>query len=150
MKTQRFTAFVSAAIVVLTLSAIPASAKKSPVRETFSGKVVEVIDGNSLRILRPWNLSTTRIDLAGIEVDRGVEAKQLLEELSLDRTVDVRVVGTKGRRTARVLLDGTDLADALVDAGLASKTGVSIHPLRGLANLGRMTRSLLAGSARSE
>ena len=150
MKTQRFTAFVSAAIVALTLSAIPAFAKKSPIRETFSGKVVEVIDGNSLRIQRPWNLTETRIDLAGIEVDREVEAEQLLEELALDRTVDVRVVSTKGRRTARVLLDGTDLSDALVDAGLANKTGVSIHALRRLGNLGRMTRSLLAGPTRSK
>jgi endonuclease YncB( thermonuclease family) len=92
----------------------------------FIGKVVTVIDGNTLEVFSNDN-QTVLILLAGIDSpeltqDYGDKAKKMLEKLSLNKQAVVRFTGKdrKGQNIGEVLIDGKlDLRVELLREGLA-------------------------------
>jgi endonuclease YncB( thermonuclease family) len=92
--------------------------------ERFTARVVSVIDGDTVGVLRDGQ--EVRIRLEGIDCpengqDFGNRAKQFTSDLIFGRTVDVDVrdVDQYGRLVSRVMVDGRDVSVALVEAGLA-------------------------------
>jgi endonuclease YncB( thermonuclease family) len=95
------------------------------VHAEFMGKVVGVIDGDSIRVMHEGKAEQIR--LLGIDCPEkrqlfGTKAKQYTSELAFGQ--DVTVYGDRrdryGRRLAEVLLpDGRSLNQELVTAGLA-------------------------------
>lgn len=91
----------------------------------FQGKVVAVIDGDTLDVLRDG--AAHRIRLAGIDCPEkaqafGAAAKQRASELAFAKTVKVLVHGTDryGRSIGEIQLpDGRILNDEMLRAGLA-------------------------------
>ena len=90
----------------------------------FSGRVVSVVDGDTIGVLRDGR--EVRIRLEGIDApedgqDFSERAKQFTSAAVFGRTVDVRVKETDryGRLVARVIAGGQDVSVALVEAGLA-------------------------------
>jgi endonuclease YncB( thermonuclease family) len=97
-----------------------------PPLETMSGKVIEVIDGNTLRLLSSEN-STYEISLYAVDCPEslqayGAEAKQFLEGKLKGKMVDVEVEARDrwGVRQAIVIpKEGEDPRIQLVAEGLA-------------------------------
>ena len=106
-------------VICLTLLPIPALA------EEFTGKVVGVTDGDTIRVLR--GQEEVKIRLSGIDCPEshqafGSKAKQVTSELAFGKTVTVQAKGQdKYQRTlAEIILpDGKNLNRALVRAGFA-------------------------------
>ena len=133
-----------ALITLTSLVASPAEAKKTKKGETFSAKVVRIIDGDSIVVQRSPSSDTTRINLAGIDAKGSADAQQYLSTLLLGTTVSVKVVSTKGvDSSADVSLNGSDVGESVVNAGLARGTGNSIRPVRRLRGTGRLARNIL-------
>jgi endonuclease YncB( thermonuclease family) len=92
---------------------------------TFSGKVVGVLDGDTIEVFS--NGSTLRIRLADIDCPEkgqpfGQKAKLFTSDLSMGKTVEVKVraVDRYGRSVADVILPSNDsLNGAILKAGLA-------------------------------
>ena len=110
-------------LVVLAF-AIVACALSASAAETFSGRVVGVTDGDTIKVLR--NGETVRVRLEGIDCpersqDFGTRAKQATSDLVFGKTVrvDVRDYDRYGRTVGRVFVGDTNVSIALVEAGLA-------------------------------
>jgi micrococcal nuclease len=93
--------------------------------DVISGKVITVIDGNTLEVYTGEN-ETYKIFLFGIdspelEQEYGDKAKRFLEKLILDKNVEVQVQGKDrlGNRLGIILIDGEDMREKLLEAGLA-------------------------------
>lgn len=93
--------------------------------EVISGKVVAVIDGNTLEVFTPEN-ETYKILLYGIDCPEmgqefGEKAKMLLEKLVLNKSVNAEIQGKDrwGNRLGIVLIDGKDPREELLEQGLA-------------------------------
>jgi endonuclease YncB( thermonuclease family) len=93
--------------------------------DVISGKVITVIDGNTLEVYTGEN-ETYKILLFGIdspelEQDYGDKAKRFLEKLILDKNIEVQVQGKDrlGNRLGIILIDGEDMREKLLEAGLA-------------------------------
>jgi micrococcal nuclease len=110
---------------ILLIAFIGISLAQNPQGE-FIGKVITVIDGNTLEVLSNDNQTLT-ILLAGIDSpelsqDYGDRAKKMLEKLSLDKQVMVHFTGKdrKGQNLGEVLIDGKlDIRIELLREGLA-------------------------------
>jgi micrococcal nuclease len=93
--------------------------------EVISGKVITVIDGNTLEISTNEN-ETYRILLFGIDSpelgqEYGEKAKRLLEKLILEKNISVEIQGKDrlGNRLGTILIDSKDLRIELLEEGLA-------------------------------
>ncbi len=93
--------------------------------EMISGKVVTVIDGNTLKVYASDN-ETYKILLYGIDSpeltqEYGDKAKRTLEKLILDKSVSIEIQGKDrwGNRLGIVLIDGEDPREKLLEEGLA-------------------------------
>ncbi len=94
-------------------------------KEVITGKVVTVIDGNTLEVYTNEN-ETYKILLFGIDSpelgqEYGEKAKRLLEKLILDKNVSVEIQGKDrwGNRLGIILIDGKDPREQLLEEGLA-------------------------------
>jgi endonuclease YncB( thermonuclease family) len=100
-------------------------------RASFSGRVVRILDGDTIEVLRVGRVLSAgrsqRVRLHGIDCperrqDFGAAARRLTGSLAANRTVTVRVkdVDSYGRTVGEVILpDGRNLNHELVRAGLA-------------------------------
>ncbi|MFN7330916.1 MAG: thermonuclease family protein, partial [Bacteroidota bacterium] len=93
--------------------------------EVISGKVVAVLDGNTLEVFTSEN-ETYKILLYGIDCPElgqefGERAKMFLEKLVLNKSVNAEIQGKDrwGNRLAIVLIDGKDPREELLQEGLA-------------------------------
>ena len=93
--------------------------------EMISGKVVTVIDGNTLEVYTSDN-ETYKILLYGIDSpelgqEYGEKAKRFLEKLILEKNVSVQIQGKDrwGNRLGIILIDGEDPREQLLEQGLA-------------------------------
>ena len=94
--------------------------------DEITGKVLSVIDGNTLEIMSSAN-ETYKIMLAGIDSPEllqefGDKAKKLLEKLTLEKNVTVKIVGKDrwGNYLAEVVVEGKfDPRVELLKEGLA-------------------------------
>lgn len=93
--------------------------------EVISGKVVAVLDGNTLEVFTSEN-ETYKILLYGIDCPElgqefGERAKMFLEKLILNKSVNAEIQGKDrwGNRLAVVLIDGKDPREELLQEGLA-------------------------------
>ena len=97
---------------------------QSQVGEVFSGEVVGVTDGDTVRVMR--DRTPVRVRLDGIDAPETRQpffqrAKQLTSSFVFGKVarVEVRDVDQYGRLVARVYVDELDLSLALVEQGLA-------------------------------
>lgn len=105
-------------------------------KEVMSGKVVTVIDGNTVEV-RTEDNETYKIMLHGIDCPElaqnyGDKAKRYLEKLLLDKSVTVEMKGKDrlGTRLAIIIIEGeVDPRFELLNEGLAWTTEVSPNPL---------------------
>ena len=111
-------------VLVSFLSISFAVALPSFAGETFSAKVRWVTDGDTLVVSAGRH--QTVVQIAGIDAPEltqpfGKEARDFLAETAVKKTVTVEVLETKENRSvvARVTIDGKDLAETLVEEGLA-------------------------------
>lgn len=93
--------------------------------ESFEGKVVKVIDGDTLQILDNQN-SNIRVRLYGIDAPEskqawGQKSKQALSTAVAGKTVKIVNHGPDvyGRELGTIWLDGYDINASMVDSGLA-------------------------------
>jgi endonuclease YncB( thermonuclease family) len=93
-------------------------------QDGFSGRVVTVIDGDTIDVLRDGH--DVRVRLDGIDApesgqDFGPQAKQFMTDAAFNKTVVVsgNEIDAYGRLIARVTVDGRDLSLAAVEAGFA-------------------------------
>lgn len=93
--------------------------------EVIAGKVVTVIDGNTLEVFTPEN-ETYKILLFGIDCpelgqEYGEKAKRYLEKLILNKEVSVEIQGKDrwGNRLGIILIEGVDPREELLEQGLA-------------------------------
>jgi micrococcal nuclease len=93
--------------------------------EVISGKVVTVIDGNTLEVTTTEN-ETYKILLFGIDSpelgqEYGEKAKRFLEKLILEKNISVEIKGKDrlGNRLGTILIDSKDLRIELLEEGLA-------------------------------
>ena len=96
----------------------------SQVGEVFSGEVVSVTDGDTVRVMR--DRTPVRVRLDGIDAPETRQpffqrAKQFTSSFVFGKVarVEVRDVDQYGRLVARVYVDELDLSLALVEQGLA-------------------------------
>jgi micrococcal nuclease len=95
----------------------------------IEGKVTRVTDGDSLWLQPTEQGPPVELRLEGIDAPEicqawGVEARQALAELVLNRSVSVKTVGrdTHGRTLGTLYLDGRNINKALVQEGHAWST----------------------------
>ena len=108
-------ALVAAVAVLVAAAQAPGS---------FSGKVVSVTDGDTLRVMRDGE--SVRVRLWGIDApeqgdDFSARAKQRLSDMTFGKVADVLWQDTDryGRTVARIITDGRDVGRTLVTEGLA-------------------------------
>lgn len=102
-----------------------ASARESVVLEDFAGRVMSVVDGDTIEVLHNGN--PERVRLNGIDCPErtqafGTEATRFTEELVKGKTVTVNMLAfDKYGRTIgeSMLADSRNLSQELVKAGLA-------------------------------
>ncbi|MDA1097167.1 MAG: thermonuclease family protein, partial [Chloroflexi bacterium] len=94
------------------------------VGEVFSGEVVGITDGDTIRVMHGGE--AVRVRLEGIDAPENAQdfsqrAKQLTSSLTFRKVVrvDVRDVDRYGRLVARVAAEGQDVSVTLVRQGLA-------------------------------
>lgn len=92
--------------------------------ESFSGRVVSVRDGDTLEVMRGGK--AVRVRLWGVDCPElaqafGQRAKQRTSDLVFGRDVRVTIVDHDryGRLVVQVEVDGRDLGEALIQAGMA-------------------------------
>jgi endonuclease YncB( thermonuclease family) len=119
LKTRIIMKSIGCALLGLLLSSVMLQA------EVIAGKVVTVIDGNTLEILTPEN-ETYKILLFGIDCpelgqEYGKKAKRYLEKLILNKEVTVEIQGKDrwGNRLGIILFEGVDPREGLLQEGLA-------------------------------
>jgi len=95
------------------------------VRNTISGKVVSVADGDTITVLDSNN-TQHKIRIYGVDCpenhqDYGQKAKQFTSEMVFGKTVEVKVMDTDryGRTVGIVNVDGKCLNEELVKNGMA-------------------------------
>src|SRR5205809_7046087 len=107
--------------------------------DSFSARCIGVTDGDTIVVLR--DRSSIKVRLEGIDSpergqDFGQKAKQFTSGLVFGQTVEIRPVGEDryGRTVARVIVDGKDVSEELLKAGLAwhFKKYSKDHDLAGL------------------
>lgn len=110
------------AVLLAALVAVPAGAF-GPLQQ-FSGRVVQVDDGDTVRVLK--GRESTRVRIFGIDAPEkdqpyGAEARELTARLLLNQTVSVtmRDIDTYGRLVASLAVGGRDIGMQLVQAGAA-------------------------------
>jgi len=116
---------VAAALVSLPASAAACGGRsQADPRAPFSGRVVGVLDGDSLLVLRDGRQVTVR--LHGVDAPEGGQAygnvaRRALSNLAFGKSVDVQVrdVDRYERLVSRVSVDGTDVGLELVRGGFA-------------------------------
>jgi len=104
-------------------------------REIISGKVVTVIDGNTVEIVAEDN-ETYKIQLHGIDCpelgqEYGEKAKRFLEKLLLEKPVSVELKGKDrwGNRLGVIIIEGEDDPRVeLLEAGLAWTSETNPNP----------------------
>jgi endonuclease YncB( thermonuclease family) len=113
---HRLPAIVAGSLVAVALPAFGG--------ESFSGKVTDVSDGDTLVIGSAGRVRV--VQLAGIDApeltqDFGDDARDYVKEITKGKRVTVEVLETKTKTSlvAKVTVDGRDLAAALVENGLA-------------------------------
>ena len=106
-------------------------------RESFSGQVTYVTDGDTLWAQPDGAGAARKLRLSGMDAPEicqhgGKAARDYLAQLALHRrvVVDVSRVDRYGRGLATVRLDGTDLAAQMVRAGHAWSDGWRGRPGR--------------------
>ena len=112
-------------IIVLSLALVLAAVSAIASAADFSGKVVGVLDGDTIEVLHQGK--PERIRLNGIDCPEkgqafGQRAKQLTSDLAFGKVVTVKIMDHDryGRTVGQVILpDGKDLNRELVRAGLA-------------------------------
>ena len=116
-------ALTGAAVALVVLPALAAACAVAP-RDSFTGRVVAVLDGDSLKVLRDG--AEVEVRLLGVDAPEGGQAfgnvsKRALSNLVFGRTVHVAVreIDRYGRSVARVTADGTDVGLELVRGGFA-------------------------------
>ena len=93
--------------------------------EIIVGKVVTVIDGNTLEIFtnekETYKILLFGIDSPELGQDYGEEAKRFLEKLTLNKSINVEIQGKDrlGNRLGIVMIDGEDPREKLLEEGLA-------------------------------
>ena len=94
----------------------------SPASGKFTGRVVSVLDGDSLMVLRDGRQVEVR--LFGVDAPEGGQAfgsvaRRFLSNLVFSKTVvvDVRDIDRYKRSVARVTVDGTDVSLDIIRAG---------------------------------
>jgi micrococcal nuclease len=119
LKTRIIMKSIGFALIGLLLSSVILRA------EVIAGKVVTVIDGNTLEIFTPEN-ETYKILLFGIDCpelgqEYGEKAKRFLEKLILNKEVSVEIQGKDrwGNRLGIILIEGVDPREELLQEGLA-------------------------------
>lgn len=90
----------------------------------FTGRVVSVTDGDTIRVIRDGYATSVRLE--GIDCPESGQpfyqrARRRTAELALRKEAEVRVTTTDvhDRLVARVVVDGKDLSETLVREGLA-------------------------------
>lgn len=139
------------AVAVLTLLSVSAHAQAT--RYLVDGNLVYVVDGDTIRVpcqpdgctgsekIRVLNIDTpeTRKATCENELILGLRAKEVLVSLIRGKTIAIdrceangRCLDHFGRTLARISVDGLDLGEALVQAGLAVswKTGAKAKAQR--------------------
>ena len=104
-------------------------------KEVLSGKIVTVIDGNTVELVAEDN-ETYKIKLHGIDCpqlgqDYGEKAKRYLEKMLLDKPVSVEMKGKDrwGTRLGVIIIDGElDPRYELLKEGLAWTAEVNPNP----------------------
>ena len=93
--------------------------------EIISGKVINVVDGNTLELLANDNeiykILLYGIDCPEIEQEFGEKSKRFLEKLILNKNIDVEIQGKDrmGNRLGIILINGEDSRKILLQEGLA-------------------------------
>lgn len=120
-KRRRSTAFNAVLVGAVFVYAVIFPAAR---QEEFSGRVVTVVDGDTIGVLRDGREVLVRLD--GIDAPEsgqafGPEARQFMRDAAFDRIVVVNGVeiDRSGRLIARVTANGRDLSMAAVEAGWA-------------------------------
>ena len=92
--------------------------------DSFSARCIGVKDGDTIEILR--DQSSIKVRLEGVDCpelgqDFSQKAKQFTSGLVFGKTAEIRPIGTDryGRLIARVIVDGKDVSEQLLMAGLA-------------------------------
>lgn len=109
------------------LPATPAAAVSAETKDSssYSGKVVAITDGDTIRVLVGTEQHRVRIEGIDCPEMKGQPfsnaAKKFTSSFCFDKVVSVKVkdVDRYGRDIARVLVNGKDLSAELVAAGLA-------------------------------
>jgi micrococcal nuclease len=102
-----------------------ASLSSAPGSETLRGKVVAVVDGDTLTVLdlgrRQHRIRLHQIDAPEHQQDYGSRSKQSLADLVFGREVAVEPVTTDryGRLVGKVMLAGQDVNLAQISRGMA-------------------------------
>ena len=101
-----------------------ANSETKPAPTAFTGKVVGITDGDTVKVLR--DNQTVKIRLSGIdapEMDQpfGKQSKRFVSKLIFGKTVDVKDLGLdRYKRTLGYITEGsTEVNEAIVAAGLA-------------------------------
>lgn len=93
--------------------------------EIISGKVINVVDGNTLELLandnETYKILLYGIDSPEIEQEFGGKSKRFLEKLILNKNVEVAIHGKDrmGIRLGIILINGEDPRKMLLEEGLA-------------------------------
>ena len=101
-----------------------ANSETIPVPTVFTGKVIGITDGDTVKVLR--DNQTVKIRLSGIdapEMDQPFrkQSKRFVSKLIFGKTVDVKDLGLDNyKRTLGYITEGsTEVNEAIVAAGLA-------------------------------
>jgi micrococcal nuclease len=91
---------------------------------SFSARCIGVTDGDTIEILRDHNSIKVRlegVDCPELGQDFSQKAKQFTSGLVFGKTAEIRPAGNDryGRLIARVVVDGKDVSEQLLVAGLA-------------------------------
>ena len=100
------------------------NSETKPAPTVFTGKVVGITDGDTVKVLR--DNQTVKVRLSGIdtpEMDQpfGKQSKRFVSKLIFGKTVDVKDLGLdRYKRTLGYITEGsTEVNEAIVAAGLA-------------------------------
>ena len=114
----------SSLVLVVSASIVLVGALPSFAGESFTAKVLYVSDGDTLVVSA--GRQQTVVQLGGIDAPElsqefGKAARDFLADVAVKKTVVVEVLERKPNRSivARVTVDGKDLAQVLVEEGLA-------------------------------
>lgn len=115
-------------VLTLTLQAaccVPARAA-TPLQQVWTGRVVYVLDGDTVHVRPPHGGKPVRIRVHGIDAPEicqngGGSARDALRRRAFGRQVAVHGVSRDdyGRLVAQIVLDGDDLGGSMVEAGHA-------------------------------